>query len=207
VFLVSCGASAPVVVESEGLLAATPTLPATFPVGDSTLTPVPPTSTPAPTTTASPLPTLELPTLASNPPALEVWDGPPTYLADSAAGYYFRVRYDPQRWALVIDQLGQAALSHRQIPYCTITPSAGRGLPPGVRVEHEIIYAEGLSIDVGKAFQGDRLVFITYQVSDGTIFTGFEVNFQEDSQACASDALDVIETMRPVPVSQATPQP
>ena len=128
--LVSCGAPAPVVVESQDLAASTPTLPPAPPTPTSMLTAVSPTSTPAPTATSSPLPTIELPTLASNPPALEVWDGLPTYLADSAAGYYFRVRYDPERWALVTDQLGQAVLSHRQIPYCTIIPSSGRGLPP-----------------------------------------------------------------------------
>jgi hypothetical protein len=142
-----------------------------------------------------------------NPPPLAIWDGVPTYLADSSPGYYFRLRYDPERWALVTDQLGQPALSHRTIPYCLINPSSGRGLPPSVAVEHETLYIEGLSIDAGRAYQAGSLVFATYQVSNGTIFTGFEVNFQEDVEACLQDALVVIETLQAVPASQATPQP
>jgi hypothetical protein len=150
---------------------------------------------------------MELPTLALNPPALAVWDGLPTYLADSAPGYYFRVRYDPERWALVTDQLGQAALTHRSLPSCIITPTAGRGLPPSVTIEHETIQFGELSIDAGKAYEAGVLSFVSYQVSDGTIFTGFEVNFQGESEACSSDALAVIETLQPVPASRATQQP
>jgi hypothetical protein len=216
VFLAGCGApatQAPAEQEPQQAMANTPTRLPDTPAATATSpeTPVSApilfTPTPRATATETLLPTLELPTLALNPPALAVWDGVPTYLADSEPGYYFRVQYDPEKWALVTDQLGQPALSHRTIPYCVITPTAGRGLPPNVRVEHENIYPNDLSIDMGKAYEGDILRFVTYQVSDGTVFTGFEVGFQEQSESCLDDALAVIETLRPVPSSQATPQP
>ncbi|HEY6074302.1 MAG TPA: hypothetical protein VIV15_13150, partial [Anaerolineales bacterium] len=129
------------------------------------------------------------------------------YLADSKPGYLFRVKYDPEVWAQVMDQLGMPALGHRSMPYCIITPSEGRGLPPTLRIEHDVQYLDGLSIDVGKAYQNDVLDFVTYQVSDRTVFTGFVVDFEEQSDACLKDAEAVISTFQSVPASQATPQP
>lgn len=209
--ITGCGApaSTPFVVEPQTAVQNTATLPPPTTTASNTPAPTPtvPSSTPAPTATETLLPPLELPTLAVNPPALAVWDGTPTYLADSQPGYAFRVRYDPEVWALVTDQLGQPALGHRSIPYCTITPTEGRGMPPALRIEHEVIYPENLSIDVGSAYQDNVLTFVTYQVSDKTILTGFVVDFQEQSEACVADALAVITTLRSVPVSQATPQP
>ncbi len=209
--LTGCGApaSTPFVVEPQNGVQNTATpLPLTATASNTPApTPTVPTSTPAPTATETLLPPLELPTLAVNPPALAVWDGTPTYLADSQPGYAFRVSYDPELWGLVTDPLGQPALGHRSIPYCTITPTEGRGMPPSVRIEHEVIYPADLSIDVGSAYQDNVLTFVTYQVSDRTILTGFVVNFQEQSEACLADALAVLSTLRSVLASQATPRP
>jgi len=177
-----------------------------------TSTPVPsPTSTstptPEPTLTATPLPPLELPTLVPSPPPLEVWDGLPTYLGDSQPGYYFRVKYNPELWALTTDQFGMPALAHRKIEYCMLTPTAGRGLPPNVRVEHDVVYIDGLTYDVAMAYVNEALAFITYQGSNGTIYTGFQLDFQGLSDECRADALAVLSTLQAVPISQATPQP
>ncbi len=163
--------------------------------------------TPEPTLTATPLPPLELPTLMPSPPPLAVWDGLPTYLGDSQPGYYFRVKYNPELWALTTDQFGMPALAHRKIEYCMLTPTAGRGLPPNVRVEHNIVYIDGLTYDVARAYVNEALAFITYQGSNGTIYTGFQLDFQGLSDECRADALVVLSTLQAVPISQATPQP
>lgn len=211
IWMTACAAPAtpPFIAEPQTVVVNTATAQPPVATASNTAAPTPtvPSSTPAPTATETLLPPLELPTLALNPPALSVWDGTPTYLADSRPGYAFRVSYDPEKWGLVTDQLGQPALGQRSIPYCTITPTEGRGLPPGVRIEHEVIYPEELSIDAGRAYQDNVLTFVTYQVSDGTILTGFVVNFQEESETCLEEALAVITTLRAVPSSQATPQP
>jgi hypothetical protein len=211
VLLSACGAPAPAPTDlptEPPSLAETPApLPTDTetPVPTPTITPTVPSSTPAPTATETLLPPLDLPTLAANPPALAVWDGLPTYLSDSQPGYDFRVRYDPEVWALTTDQFGQPALGHRLIPYCLIIPAAGHGLPPTVRVDHDMLYAGDLTFEVGKAYENGELTFITYQVSDGTIFTGFEVDFQEQSETCNNDAVTVLSTFQSVPASQATP--
>lgn len=163
--------------------------------------------TPEPTLTATPLPPLELPTLMPSPPPLAVWDGLPTYLGDSQPGYYFRVKYNPELWALTTDQFGMPALAHRKIEYCMLTPTAGRGLPPNVRVEHDVVYIDGLTYDVAMAYVNEALAFITYQGSNGTIYTGFQLDFQGLSDECRADALVVLSTLQAVPISQATPQP
>jgi hypothetical protein len=186
-----------------------------FPLVLETSTPEPPTETPTPTLsptpeptlTSTPLPPLELPTLAPNLPTLAVWDGLPTYLGDSQPGYYFRVEYDPELWALTTDQFGMPALAHRKIEYCVLKPTAGRGLPPNVRVEHDVIYIDNLTYDVAMAYVNDALAFITYQGSNGIIFTGFQLDFQGMSEDCRKDALAVLSTLQAVPISQATPQP
>lgn len=209
--LAACGAPAPTAVptRSDSLLPNTPT-PVPLAATPSVTPPAPtltPTALPSPVPSETLLPPLELPTQVVNPPALAVWDGLPTYLGDSRPGYYFRVRYNPELWALVTDQFGQPALGHRTIEYCMITPVAGRGLPPTVQMEHDVMYAGDLTFDVGKAYENGVLKFATYQASDGTIFTGFQVDFQADSEACINDAVAVLATLRSVPTSQATPQP
>ncbi len=166
-----------------------------------------PSPTAAPTMTETSLPPLELPTLMASAPALIAWDGLPTYLGDSLPGYYFRVEYDPELWALTTDAFGQPTLGHRKIEYCSITPTEGRGLPPGVRVEHEVLYVGDVTFDVGMAYENGVLTFVTIQGSNGTIFTGFQVDFKEMSDACRQDALAVLSTLKAVSIPQATPQP
>ncbi|MBK9602514.1 MAG: hypothetical protein IPO36_11840 [Anaerolineales bacterium] len=85
------------------------------------------------TPTETPLPPLELPSPVANPPALLAWDGTPTYLGDSKPDYLFRVRYDPEIWALTTDSYGYPAIAHRGIEYCVIAPS----LRPRTAFEHD----------------------------------------------------------------------
>lgn len=177
---------------------ATPELPT------ETFTPAP-TATPASTATETPLPTLELPTEVVNAPALMVWDGVPTYLGDSTPGYDFRVTYNPDLWAVTTDQFGFAALAHRQIAGCIISVTAGRGLPPNISVEHEILHTDTVTFDVGTAFENGVKKFVTYTGGDGNIITAFEVSFVEESEACIEDAVTVLSTLRSIRSSQATP--
>jgi hypothetical protein len=174
------------------------------------------TSTPKPfptqtlsiaTQTDTPLPTLELPTEIVNPPAKLVWDGVPTYPAESTPGFAFRVTYDPELWALTTDQFGFPALGHRKTPGCVISVASGRGLPGNMTVDHEVLYAGNISFDVGKVSENGVLKFVTYTGGDGTVITGFQVDFQEDVDACLAEAVAVISTLTSIPVSQATPQP
>src|SRR5690349_19189708 len=87
----------------------------------SSATPPPSATQPPVTPTDTALPTLDLPTEAVNAPEQMVWDGAPTYLAESTPGFAFRVRYDPELWALTTDQFGFPALAHRNIPGCVIS--------------------------------------------------------------------------------------
>ena len=185
----------PIIVE------ASPTLEPT-----QTFTPEP-TYTPSVTPTETPLPPLELPTEMVNAPALLVWDGKPTYLGDLQPGFYFRVSYDPNLWALTADQFGYPAIGHRNIPYCVISVTSGRGLPPDISVEHDILYTGNVTFNVGTAYEGGVKKFVTYTGGDGRIITGFEVSFEEQSDKCIADAVTVLSTLRSVPISQATPEP
>lgn len=172
-----------------------------------------PTGTPAPTRTAAvtptdtPLPTLVLPTEAVNAPARQVWDGAPTYPGDSTPGFSFRVTYDPGTWALTTDQFGFPALGHRTIPNCVISVTSGRGLPPSMSVEHEMLQVENITFDVGAAYENGVKKFVTFTGGDGTIITAFQVSFDEESEPCLQDAVTVLATLKSVPVSQATPAP
>ena len=163
------------------------------------------TNTPAATSTETPLPTLELPTEIVNAPALMVWDGVPTYLGDSTPGFDFRVTYDPDLWAITTDQFGFASLAHREIAGCVISVTAGRGLPPTVSVEHEILRTDTVMFDVATAFENGVKKSVTYTGGDGNIITAFEVSFVEDGEACLADAVIVLTTLRSVPAAQATP--
>lgn len=208
----SCGVSAPEVEEpaapTEEVSAPTsePVLPENTPTLASTQTPEP-TFTPSVTPTETPLPPLELPTEIVNAPALLAWDGKPTYLGDSQPGFDFRVFYNPEVWALTQDQFGYPAIGHRSIPYCVISVSSGRGLPPNVSVEQDILYADKLTLYVGIASENGVKKFVTYTGGDGKIVTGFQVSFSEQPDACLADAEAVVTTLRSVPSSLATPEP
>jgi hypothetical protein len=171
---------------------------------------LPATSTqvlPAASQTDTPLPTLELPTEVVNPPAQLVWDGVPTYLAESTPGYAFRVTYDPELWALTTDQFGFPALGHRTISGCVISVTSGRGLPLNMTVEHDMLDTGELTFDVGNVFENGLLKFVTYTGGNGTIITGFQVSFEEQAEECLAEAVRVISTLGSVPASQATPTP
>jgi hypothetical protein len=202
--LTACGAAAPAPTEApiateEPAATESPvqplvpeTLPATEP--SQTFTPEP-TYTPSTTPTETPF------------PLRMVWDGNPTYLGDSTPGYSFRVTYDPDLWALTSDQFGFPALAHRNIEYCVIAVTSGRGLPANVSIEHDVLYTDNVTFDVGVGFENGVKKFVTYTGGNGTIITGFEVTFQDQVDTCLVDAVTVLSTLRSVPVSQATPQP
>lgn len=191
-------------------------------------TPTPPpseTPTLAPTQTALPSPTLlptivipatetllpplELPTMMATEPALSIWDGLPTYLADSQPGYFFRVKYDPETWGLTQDSYGQPALGHRTIEYCILAPGGVHGMAPGVQVEHDTRQIGPLYFEINVVLQQGVRQFVTYQAqtSDRTIFTSFQVNFVDEIDACLTDAEAVLATLTSIPESQATPIP
>jgi hypothetical protein len=167
----------------------------------------PPTATFGPTPTETPLPTLELPTLAAVEPAFDVWDGAPTFIADSMPGFYFRVKYDPRTWALAPDSFGQPSLTHREIAYCIIAPGGVRGMTPGVQVEHDTRKIGNLYYEVNTVLQNGLRQFITYQATDKVIFTSFQLNFTDRIDDCIADAEVVLGTLISIPQDQATPVP
>ena len=130
------------------------------------------------TLTDTPLPPLELPTEVVNAPEQMVWDGTPTYLAESTPGYAFRVTYDPDVWALTTDQFGFPALGHRAIPGCVISVTSGRGLPLSMTVEHDMWDTGAAVFDVGNVFENGALKFITYTGGNANIITGFQLSFE-----------------------------
>jgi len=216
----ACGAAAPAATEAPATEAAATEAPAATELpaqpllaeASQTLEPAQtftpaPTHVPLSTPTETQLPPLELPTEAVNAPAKMVWDGTPTYLGDSTPGYSFRVTYDPDLWAVTSDQFGFPALGHRNIEYCVIAVTSGRGLPANITVEHDVLSMDEVSFDVGIAYENGLKKFVTYTGGDGTIVTGFEVTFQDQVDACLADAVTVLSTLQSVPVSQATPQP
>ncbi len=183
-------------------LLGTPTL---APAESSTPVPFVFEFTPAPSETA--LPTLELSTPVPNPPVLQVWDGLPTYPAESRPGFYFRVRFDPDLWGLTSDNFGFPAIGHRSIPLCVIAPASGHGLPPSLVVDHDQRRLGSVSYEINTAYSNGAAQFVTYLGGDANIYTGFEVRFEQQMTACLQDAESVLSTLTSVPVSQATPAP
>jgi hypothetical protein len=206
--LSACGAPAKgpsLVPASTNAVLASPSAPATgtlspLPLPSQTFTPAP-----GPTATETLLPTLELPTLELTEPAFDVWDGLPTYLGDSQPNFYFRIKFNPRVWGLALDSYGQLSLSHRDIEYCILAPSGSRGLPPGMQVEHDTRQIGKLFFEINTVLINGQRQFVTYQATDKTIFTGFQVNFVNDLDACIKDAEAVLATLTSVPESQATP--
>lgn len=222
--ITSCGAAAPTAAEppaatqapaaTEAPVTEAPAATEAFGGPLNSPTPERPTATvtPAPTKTSiatftdTALPTLELPTQAVNAPASAVWDGVPTYLGDSTPGYDFRVTYDPDLWVVTTDQFGFQSLAHRNIPNCVISVTSGRGLPPTMNVEHDMLKTDTVTFDVGTAYENGVKKFVTYTGGDGNVITAFEVSFDpESSDACIQDAVAVLATLRSVLASRATP--
>lgn len=159
--------------------------------------------TPVPSDT--PLATLELPTLAANRTALQIWDGLPTYPADSTPNYEFRLRYDPIVWALTTDQFGFPSLGNRQITGCILSPSHPRGLALNGTVDHAIRKIGGINYDISTASVNGTLQFVSYTGGDGVIYTAFQVSFLDQSDQCLSDAEAVLAMLSSISVAQATP--
>ena len=153
------------------------------------------------------MPTLELSTLAAFEPALDVWDGQPTYLGDSQPGFYFRVKFNPRAWGLTQDNYGQPALGYRDIETCILAPVGPRGMPPGTQVEHDTRQIGKLFFEINTVLTNGQRQFVTYQAGDTIIFTGFQVNFTDQIDACLADAEAVLATLTSVPKSLATPIP
>jgi hypothetical protein len=212
--ITSCGGAAPAPTEAPAETESPPTEPPAFQSLSAPTQGPTSTETPAPTQTQilltptdTPLPTLELPTEIVNAPQRLVWDGTPTYPGDSMPGFAFRVSYDPDLWALTTDQFGFPALAHRNIPGCVISPTSGRGLPSTTTVEHDMFQVDAVTFDVGIVSENGVKKFVTYTGGDGTVITGFVVDFVEELDKCVAAAVGVISTLTSVPVSQATPQP
>jgi hypothetical protein len=72
-------------------------------------------------------------------------------------------------------------------------------------VEHDVLYTDKVTFDVGKVSENGVLKFVTYTGSDKIVTTGFEVDFKEQADQCLADAVTVVSTLTSIPVSQATP--
>lgn len=171
------------------------------------ITPLPtPTDLP-PTPTETLPPTQELPTPALNLPALESWVGAPTYAVESKPGYSFRVDFDPEVWALTVDEMGNTALVHRQISYCKMIPTSGRGTPRGWMVDDQFRDIGTIRFEVVTASQNGVVQFVNYFGSDGVILSGFQVSAQDQQQECLQAAETVLATLSSVMALPATRTP
>lgn len=159
--------------------------------------------TPLPTET--PLPTVEIPTEAARPPALEVWDGAPTYPAESDPNYYFRLSFDPTAWALTVDNFGMPALASRADTSCILSPTVGRGLPPNAAAQHEVRRIGSISYQVTAVDVNGARQSVTYVGGDGRIYTAFQLSLPDSPDQCIQEAEAVLTTLTSVPISQATP--
>jgi len=159
------------------------------------------------TPTETPLPPLELPTPLDNPPALQAWDGEPTYPGDSKTGYFFRVKYDPEIWALTTDSYGYPAIGHRGIEYCVIAPAIGHGLPANMNVDHDVRRIGAVEYEINTAYLSGVRQFVTYLGGDTNIYTGFEVTFDTEPDLCLKEAEVVLGTLTSVQITKATPLP
>ncbi len=176
---------------AETATAALPS-PTEWKVPISSVTYIPYVATPTETL----LPPLDLPTEQSRPPAQLPWTGLPTYPADSDEGILFRVDYDPDVWAQTTGNFGDIVLANRQIPYCTITPWTGRGLPVEYKVTHEFRNIGSASFDVNTVTDLGALKFVSYVGGDHHVLTGFQVTFDAQPDACLPAAETVFGTLR-----------
>jgi len=160
-----------------------------------------------PTPTETLLPTPELPTPESLTPTLAAWSASPTYTAESKPGYFFSVTYDTSLWALTEGDAGISGLINRQIPYCQIVPTGGRGLPRGWTVDDQFRDVGVINYEVVTASQNDVVQFVNYFGGDGTILTGFQVTFQDRKDECVSMAEVVLASLASAVAPTPTPTP
>lgn len=159
--------------------------------------------TPLPTETA--LPTLELPVAPQSLSGNQIWDGLPTYPAESRPDYFFRLHFDPSSWGLTSDQFGSPALAQRTIPNCVVSPAQGRGLPLSGSVDHVTRRIGLVSYEIGIASINGVRQFATYTGGDANVYTAFEVAFKDQADLCLGEAEKVLATLDSVPMSFATP--
>jgi hypothetical protein len=186
----------------------TPTLRVLPGIPGFTQSPVP-TETPTPTVTLTetPLPTLELPTPAPQAPAKLFWTGEPTYPADSEPGLVWRLTYETDKWALIMDELtGLNTLAHRDQPTCTITLWQGAGLPADMYVDTDFRSFGLVYYEVATVFQGATPQFVTYTGGDRRVLTTFRVDFVENMGSCLADAELVLATLTSL-AATSTPVP
>jgi len=187
---------APASAQPSATLVKTATLQATQPPPQNIIPP-------SPSATSMPLPTATLPP-TSFPAGL--WVGAPTYPGDSKPGMYFSVDFDPAVWELQEDPSGLVALANQQILGCVMATSAGRGLPPGLIVDHESRTIGALDFEVNRVFDsGGKLQFVTYQGGDVNVYTSFEVRFQDQPEVCVQAAEGLLATLGSIPQPAVTP--
>ena len=151
------------------------------------------------------LPALVLPSQPAFPQELQVWDGLPTYPAESRPDLYFRLLYDPASWARTTDPFGSPALASRSIPGCVLTPSMGRGLPLSGSADHDVRQIGTTTFEISVVSLNGAIQFVNYTGGDGAILTAFELNFAEQGDPCRSEAEQVLGTLRSVSAIEATP--
>jgi hypothetical protein len=137
-----------------------------------------------------------------------LWIGLPTYPGDSQPDTAFQVKFDPSLWIPAADPSGVPSLLHQQIPGCQIVPAGGRGLPPGLTVNHDFRKIGNVEYEINLIVGADgTLQFVTYLGGDASIYTGFEVNFTEQADACQQAAEVVLATLVSVPAPSVTATP
>lgn len=181
------------------------------PVNTPTLSPSetpptePPTPTPSPTLPPTATPTETPPFPQSGGPVPGVWTGQPTYV-ESRPVMYFLVTYDDTLWEYRPEaEMGLPGLVHRLIPGCILFPTVGRGLSPEWTVEHTFRLIGNLNYEVTLAYRNNQPEFASYYGGDGIVFTGFQVSFTEQMDACLQDAELVLATLTSTPAPTETP--
>jgi hypothetical protein len=158
-----------------------------------------------PTPTETLPPAAELPTPELTLPGPETWSDAPTYSTESTPGFNFQVSYDGSLWALTEDEMGRPALVYRQIPYCQMVPTAGRGVPRGWTTDTQFRPIGSLQFEVDTVSQNGIVQYLNYYGGDGTIQTGFQVSFQEQQDDCLLAAETVLASLGSTPAPLSTP--
>lgn len=156
-----------------------------------------PTPTPTPTPTLEPSPT---------PVPLLDWIGQPTYPGESMPGVLFRLYYDPTVWTLN-DPFGDPVLVHSTLNGCMISTAAGRGMPPGWRIENRMGLVGGIPFEISTAFVRDVPQFTNYLGGDLRLYTGFQVRYGEQVEECLREAEIVLATLQSVTPAELTATP
>ncbi len=102
----------------------------------------------------------------------------------------------PRSWSLIPDETGELALINRDIPYCKIVPTAGRGLPRNlVKVDDQFRDIGSLRYEVVTISQNGSIKFVNYFGGDEAVLTGFQVSFEERMEECLQQSELVFATL------------